>query len=117
MVHRDGSAVYGEVDALVTLLGYKTANAGCCKARQRGHSNAAGGHSAVGVIALNARPPAAAGGAAPAVGQRYLPIVSVHDGTKGENDGGVALTSVGAHCRSESGMSDILAATLRRRRP
>lgn len=34
MVHREGSAVYGEVDALVTLLGYKTANAGCCKARR-----------------------------------------------------------------------------------
>lgn len=32
MIHREGSAVYGEVDALVTLLGYKTANAGCCKA-------------------------------------------------------------------------------------
>lgn len=31
MVHKEGSAVYGEVDALVTLLNYKTANAGCCK--------------------------------------------------------------------------------------
>eukprot|EP00898_Chlorokybus_atmophyticus_P004289 jgi/Chlat1/4861/Chrsp31S04887 len=32
MVHRDGANyTYGEVDALQTLLGYKTANAGCCK--------------------------------------------------------------------------------------
>ena len=31
MVHKEGAAVYGEVDALVTLLGYPTANAGCCK--------------------------------------------------------------------------------------
>ena len=31
MVHKDGAGVYGEVDALVTLLGYATANAGCCK--------------------------------------------------------------------------------------
>ena len=31
MVHKDGTGVYGEVDALVTLLGYATANAGCCK--------------------------------------------------------------------------------------
>ena len=35
MVHREGATPYGEVDALVTLLGYKTANAGCCKARPR----------------------------------------------------------------------------------
>ena len=31
MVHRQGTGVYGEVDALVTLLHYTTANAGCCK--------------------------------------------------------------------------------------
>ena len=31
MVHKEGPGVYGEVDALVTLLGYATANAGCCK--------------------------------------------------------------------------------------
>ena len=31
MVHKEGAGVYGEVDALVTLLGYATANAGCCK--------------------------------------------------------------------------------------
>ncbi|KAI7842746.1 hypothetical protein COHA_003674 [Chlorella ohadii] len=31
MVHRGTNAVYGEVEALVTLLGYKTQNAGCCK--------------------------------------------------------------------------------------
>jgi hypothetical protein len=32
MVHRDTNAVYGEVEALVTLLGYRIQNAGCCKA-------------------------------------------------------------------------------------
>jgi hypothetical protein len=31
MVHKEGAGIYGEVDALVTLLGYATANAGCCK--------------------------------------------------------------------------------------
>ncbi|KAI3429551.1 hypothetical protein D9Q98_005639 [Chlorella vulgaris] len=31
MVHRDTNAVYGEVEALVTLLGYRIQNAGCCK--------------------------------------------------------------------------------------
>jgi hypothetical protein len=31
MVHRDTGAVYGEVEALSTLLGYRTQNAGCCK--------------------------------------------------------------------------------------
>eukprot|EP00240_Pyramimonas_obovata_P007094 CAMPEP_0118921606 /NCGR_PEP_ID=MMETSP1169-20130426/829_1 /TAXON_ID=36882 /ORGANISM="Pyramimonas obovata, Strain CCMP722" /LENGTH=157 /DNA_ID=CAMNT_0006862357 /DNA_START=194 /DNA_END=667 /DNA_ORIENTATION=+ len=28
---RESQTVYGEVDALTTLLGYQTANAGCCK--------------------------------------------------------------------------------------
>lgn len=28
---RESSVPYGEVDALSTLLGYQTANAGCCK--------------------------------------------------------------------------------------
>ena len=31
MVHRATNAVYGEVEGLVTLLGYRTQNAGCCK--------------------------------------------------------------------------------------
>ncbi|PSC75053.1 Methylmalonic aciduria and homocystinuria type D mitochondrial [Micractinium conductrix] len=31
MINRATNAVYGEVEALVTLLGYKTQNAGCCK--------------------------------------------------------------------------------------
>jgi hypothetical protein len=31
MVHQQGNNVYGEVEALSVLLGYKTANAGCCK--------------------------------------------------------------------------------------
>ena len=31
MLHRSGTGVYGEVDALVTLLRYTTVNAGCCK--------------------------------------------------------------------------------------
>lgn len=31
MVHRGTNAVYGEVEALTTLLGYRIANAGCCK--------------------------------------------------------------------------------------
>ena len=31
MVHRSGSGVYGEVDALVTLRRFATVNAGCCK--------------------------------------------------------------------------------------
>ncbi len=30
MINRQGNTVYGEVQALVTLLGYKTQNAGCC---------------------------------------------------------------------------------------
>jgi hypothetical protein len=30
MVHKSGSGVYGEVQALVTLLRYSTQNAGCC---------------------------------------------------------------------------------------
>ena len=30
MIHKEGNAVYGEVQGLVTLLGYKTQNAGCC---------------------------------------------------------------------------------------
>jgi hypothetical protein len=28
---REGQVVYSEVDALSTLLGFATANAGCCK--------------------------------------------------------------------------------------
>lgn len=31
MVHRETGAVYGEVEALCTLRGYRTQNAGCCK--------------------------------------------------------------------------------------
>ena len=31
MVHRDSQSIYGEVDALVTLLNYQTTNSGCCK--------------------------------------------------------------------------------------
>lgn len=31
MINRNTGSVYGEVEALVTLLGYKTQNAGCCK--------------------------------------------------------------------------------------
>lgn len=31
MIHRETNSVYGEVQALSTLLGYKTQNAGCCK--------------------------------------------------------------------------------------
>lgn len=30
MIHTQGSNVYGEVQGLVTLLGYQTQNAGCC---------------------------------------------------------------------------------------
>lgn len=30
MIHKEGSNVYGEVQGLVTLLGYQTQNAGCC---------------------------------------------------------------------------------------
>jgi hypothetical protein len=31
MINRDSQHVYGEVDALVTLLNYQTTNSGCCK--------------------------------------------------------------------------------------
>eukprot|EP00887_Chlorella_sp_A99_P003154 scaffold9.g3154.t1 len=31
MVHRETGSMYGEVDALATLLGYHCQNAGCCK--------------------------------------------------------------------------------------
>ena len=31
MVHKDSQSIYGEVDALVTLLNYQTTNSGCCK--------------------------------------------------------------------------------------
>lgn len=31
MIHRGTNAVYGEVEAAATLLGYRTQNAGCCK--------------------------------------------------------------------------------------
>jgi hypothetical protein len=31
MVNRNSQHVYGEVDALVTLLNYQTTNSGCCK--------------------------------------------------------------------------------------
>mmetsp|Transcript_35378 Transcript_35378/g.42594 ORF Transcript_35378/g.42594 Transcript_35378/m.42594 type:complete len:96 (+) Transcript_35378:42-329(+) len=31
MVTKESRVVYGEVDALTTLLGYDTVNAGCCK--------------------------------------------------------------------------------------
>lgn len=31
MIHREGNNVYGEVQGLVSLLGYQTQNAGCCK--------------------------------------------------------------------------------------
>merc|ERR1712087_158229 len=31
MVNKNNQCVYGEVDALSTLLGYKTTNSGCCK--------------------------------------------------------------------------------------
>jgi hypothetical protein len=31
MLHRDSGAVYGEVEGLVSLLGYRIQNAGCCK--------------------------------------------------------------------------------------
>ena len=31
MINRDSQHIYGEVDALVTLLNYQTTNSGCCK--------------------------------------------------------------------------------------
>lgn len=31
MIHRSSGSVYGEVEALSTLRGFKTQNAGCCK--------------------------------------------------------------------------------------
>ena len=31
MIHKQGNNVYGEVQGLVTLLGYQIQNAGCCK--------------------------------------------------------------------------------------
>ncbi|KAL6750020.1 methylmalonic aciduria and homocystinuria type D protein [Haematococcus lacustris] len=31
MIQREGNTVYAEVEALSQLMGYKTANAGCCK--------------------------------------------------------------------------------------
>ena len=31
MVNKDSQQIYGEVDALVTLLNYQTINTGCCK--------------------------------------------------------------------------------------
>lgn len=31
MIHKNSNNVYGEVQGLVTLLGYQTQNAGCCK--------------------------------------------------------------------------------------
>lgn len=31
MIHKETNAVYGEVEAMGTLLGYKAQNAGCCK--------------------------------------------------------------------------------------
>ena len=31
MVNKDSQQIYGEVDALVTLLNYQTTNSGCCK--------------------------------------------------------------------------------------
>jgi hypothetical protein len=31
MIYKETNSVYGEVQALSTLLGYKTQNAGCCK--------------------------------------------------------------------------------------
>ena len=34
MIHREYHNVYSEVDALSTLLGYKTSNAGCCKVQK-----------------------------------------------------------------------------------
>ena len=30
-MRRETGSVYGEVEALITLLGYKSQNAGCCK--------------------------------------------------------------------------------------
>ncbi|GFH21587.1 hypothetical protein HaLaN_18925 [Haematococcus lacustris] len=34
MIQREGNTVYAEVEALSQLMGYKTANAGCCKVGQ-----------------------------------------------------------------------------------
>jgi hypothetical protein len=31
MVNKASQSIYGEVDALVTLLNYQTTNSGCCK--------------------------------------------------------------------------------------
>lgn len=31
MIHKETGSVYGEVEALSSLLGYRCANAGCCK--------------------------------------------------------------------------------------
>lgn len=31
MINRESQHIYGEVDALVTLLNYQTTNSGCCK--------------------------------------------------------------------------------------
>jgi hypothetical protein len=42
MVNQVGNNVYGEVEALCVLLGYKTANAGCCKVGQQAGAGAAG---------------------------------------------------------------------------
>ena len=35
MLNRETNSVYGEVEALSTLLGYRVQNAGCCKASER----------------------------------------------------------------------------------
>ena len=43
MINRATNAVYGEVEALVTLLGYKTQNAGCCKVGTLGLPHSAAG--------------------------------------------------------------------------
>ena len=33
MIHTENNVVYPEVEGLSVLMGYKTANAGCCKVR------------------------------------------------------------------------------------
>ena len=66
MIHKEGTVVYPEVEALSVLMGYKTANAGCCKVRPVFLLRRAGSHYSHVCTLLP-------GFAAPRVGQRSVP--------------------------------------------
>ena len=118
MLHKEGSQVYSEVEALSILKGYKTANAGCCKVRGGLGWRSRGGGWCCGLSTTGAPhrlqvckalpnqrlycpPPLPAGVAAPPVGESRIPSHPVRMRPPPPHPAGAAAPPVG-ECRIPS---------------